>query len=417
LNLFLSSTSRNSDRMGTVTKFRENYRLRARLLSERGILTYLRSSSGYILIIILILTTLLISVAGEFIAVAHVNIGYCQKLKNQLKSSYLAKSGVQIAQFILYADLKGVTTEMLTGKPTSKDIDSYNDLWAIEFPNLPLDEGSLTIRISDENSKINLSVLATELTDRTKFYFFTQTFFMNMGLNIDYADIIHDWVDIDDSRLPYGAEGGDYYQSQIPPYNSKNNAMDSIDELLLLKDMTPLIYYGQGGGNFQAEKNEPNLVEHNKGNIELDIDKIRELVGGKTPNAESPDKNRELTAIGKEKSRKLSDYFTVYGDRQDYTSDMNKININTASFRVLSALTDKMTPDIVTEIINRRLAQPFKSVDEIKDLIKDQTVLERLSVRSHIFKIVATAVSGDTEVKITSYYNRDMRNLYYWCEE
>ena len=76
-----------------------------------------------------------------------------------------------------------------------------------------------------------------------------------------------------------------------------------------------------------------------------------------------------------------------------------------------------MTPDIVTEIINRRLVQPFKSVDEIKDLISDQTILDRLSVKSHIFKIVATADSAETRVRITAYYNRDMRNLYYWCEE
>ena len=228
-----------------------------------------------------ILTTLLVSIAGEFIAVAQVNIGYGQKLKNQLKAGYLAKSGIQMAQFILYADLKGVTTEMLTGKPTDKEIDSYNDLWAINFPAIPLEDGSLKIQISDENAKINLSMLANEFTDRTKFYFFTQNFFMNMGLPIDFADIIHDWVDVDDSRMPYGAEGGDYYQSQIPPYNAKNNAMDSIDELLLVKDMTPLIFYGKGGGNFEAEKNEQNIVEHNKGTVDLDLDKIREIVGGR----------------------------------------------------------------------------------------------------------------------------------------
>jgi type II secretory pathway component PulK len=403
--------------MAMLSRFRDRYRERSRILEERGVLTYLRSSSGYVLILVLILTTLLVTIAGEFIAVAHVNIGYGQKLKNQLRAGYLAKSGIQLAQFLLYADLKGVTTEQLTGKPTTKEIDSYNDLWAINFPAIPLEEGSLKIQISDENSKINLSVLANEFTEKTKFYFFTQNFFMNMGLPIDFADVIHDWVDIDDSRMPYGAESGDYYGNQTPPYTTKNNAMDSIDEMLLLKDMTPLTFYGKGGGNYEAEQREPNLVEHNKGNIELDLDKIREIAGGSAPNTGDAGKNRELNAIGKEKSRRLSDYFTVYGDRNDYTSEFNKININTATYRVLSALTDRMTPDIVTEIINRRLVQPFKAVDEIKDLITDQTILDRLSVKSHIFKIVTTADSGDTQVRITAYYNRDLRILYYWCEE
>ena len=61
---------------------------------------------------------------------------------------------------------------------------------------------------------------------------------------MDYADMIKDWVDIDDSRSPYGAESSDYYLNLEYSYKAKNAAMDSIDELLMLKDMTPEIYYG-----------------------------------------------------------------------------------------------------------------------------------------------------------------------------
>jgi type II secretory pathway component PulK len=406
--------------MRIIDRFIDNYGKRKRLLAEHGVLSYLRNSSGYVLIIILILTTLLVSIAGEFIVVAQINIGYGQKLKNHLKANYLAKSGIQLCQFILYADLKGLSGEMITGKATDKETDSYNDVWAINVPELPMADGSLKLEIIDENSKINLSVLSNEFTadSSTKFYYFTQNFFMNMGLPLDLADIIRDWVDVDEQRMPYGAESQDYYQTLKPPYSSKNNAMDSIDELLLLKDFTPEIYYGLGGGNTEAEKNEQNLVDDNKGDNDLSMDKIEEMAGESAAKKVSPrEKNLELTAIGKEKSRKLSDYFTVYGDRQDYTSEFNKININTASYRVLSALTDKMTPDIVTEIVRRRLAKPFKSVDEIKDLITDQTILDRLSVKSSIFRIIATATIDGVQSKITAVYNRNMRSLYYWCEE
>ncbi len=400
----------------------KSYEKRKRLLDERGLLCYLRGSSGYVLIIILIITTLLVSIAGEFIVVAQVNIGYGQKLKNSLRANYLAKSGVQLCQFILYADIKGLNTEMITGKATDKDTDSYNDIWAITVPELPMADGTLKLQIVDENSKINMSVFATEFTDRTKFYFIAQNFFMNMGLPLDFADIIHDWVDVDDQRMPYGAEGHDYYQTLTPPYTSKNNAMDSVDEMLLLKDMTPEIYYGLGGGNTEAEKREQNLVDDNKGNTDLPIDKIEEMAGEKEAKKISDrEKNLELVKIGKEKSCKLSDYFTVYGDRMDYTSEFNKININTASYRVLSALTDKMTPDIVTEIIRRRLIQPFKNDNEIQALGKefgiDTTVLERLSVKSSVFRIISTATVDGVQSKITAVYNRSNRSLYYWCEE
>lgn len=405
--------------MGIIDRFLKNYDERKKRLDENGLIPYIRNSSGYVLIIILIMTTLLVSIAGEFIVMAQVNIGYSQKLKNHLRALYFARSGVQLCQAILYADTKGIGAEMITGKATDKEIDSYNDIWAINFPEYPIIEDcTWKIQIIDENSKINLSVLANEFTERTKYYFFTQNFFMNMGLPMDLADVIHDWVDIDDSRMPYGAESQDYYATLKPPYTAKNNAMDSIDELLMLKDFTPNIYYGWSGGNFEAEKNEQNLVEHNKGDVDLNIDKLEELAGEKASKKVSPrEKNLELPAIGKEKSRRLSDYFTVYGDRQDYTSDLNKININTASYRVLSALTDKMTPDIVTEIIRRRLAQPFKSVDEIKDLIKDQTILDRLSVKSSIFRFIVTATVNDVPATITVVYNRSLKTLLYWCEE
>ena len=97
--------------------------------------------------------------------------------------------------------------------------------------------------------------------------------------------------------------------------------------------------------------------------------------------------------IAKEKSKKLSDYLRVNGERKDFTSELNKININTATFRVLSALTDKMTDDKAREIISRRLATPFKNVDEIKDIIDDETVRKNLlSVKSYIFKITSVGL-------------------------
>jgi type II secretory pathway component PulK len=402
--------------MGLVLKFVRNYEKRKRALCEQGLRHLLKNESGYVLIIVLIIVTLLVSISGEFIVVAQTDIGYNRKLSNRLKAAYLAKSGIQVGKFLLFLDLRGLGAEQLAGKSVDKDIDSYNDIWALDIPEIPLGDGTLKLRIIDENSKINLSVLANEYTDRTKFYYFTQNFFMNLGFRPDFADIIHDWVDPDDSPMPYGAESN-YYQALKPPYPAKNNAMDSIDELLLLKDMTPQIYYGLGGGNYTAEQKEQNLVENNWGETSLNMDKLRELMQGAAAE-KIPEKKKDiLPKIGKEKSRALAEYFTVYGERADYASDFNKININTASYRVLSALTDKMTPDIVTEIINRRLVKPYKSVNEISDLVTDSTIRDRLSTKSNIFRIIATATVNDVQVKVNAVYNRTMRILYYWCEE
>jgi len=230
---------------------------------------------------------------------------------------------------------------------------------------------------------------------------------LNMGLPVDLADTIIDWVDIDDAPYPYGAESN-YYNSLPNPYKSKNAAMDSINEMLLIKGITPAVFYGFSGGMLGIEEN---LVDNNKG--------LPQITTGSPKDAEISLQERpvEEIPIGKEKNRALHKYFRVYGDRQDYLSELNKININTASYRVLSALTEKMTDDIVTEIIRRRHTQPFRSVEEISDLIDDESVRKNiLTVKSHIFKISSTVHVGKTAVTIITYYNRDRKKLLYWSE-
>ena len=100
---------------------------------------------------------------------------------------------------------------------------------------------------------------------------------------------------------------------------------------------------------------------------------------------------------------------------------MSKININTAPYRVISALTDNMTDDVVTEIITMRLGTPIKSIDEIRDLI-DSNSFENLkknilTVKSSIFSIRSTYTLDGVSVSVNAVYNRDTKKFLYWSEE
>ena len=69
-----------------------------------------------------------------------------------------------------------------------------------------------------------------------------------MALNLpnlteDVINCILDWMDPDDDPRPYGAEN-DYYSSLNPPYQCKNGPLDSLEELLLVKGVTPQMLYG-----------------------------------------------------------------------------------------------------------------------------------------------------------------------------
>jgi type II secretory pathway component PulK len=92
----------------------------------------------------------------------------------------------------------------------------------------------------DEAGKINLNALM--LIDPSG----------NTGYNIlmtlpnmtqDIANSILDWLDPDDTPRTAGAEN-DYYSSLDPPYQCKNGPLDSLEELLLVKGVTPQLLFG-----------------------------------------------------------------------------------------------------------------------------------------------------------------------------
>ena len=76
----------------------------------------------------------------------------------------------------------------------------------------------------------------------------------------ELADAILDWRDEDSDRRDFGAEKFDYLNKK-DSYETKDGFFDSVDELLLVKGMTPKIYravepyltvYGSGAVNVQT---------------------------------------------------------------------------------------------------------------------------------------------------------------------
>ena len=57
------------------------------------------------------------------------------------------------------------------------------------------------------------------------------------------ADAIMDWIDEDDEPREFGAEF-DYYQTLQPPYAPKNGPLETVEELLLVRGMTPQLLFG-----------------------------------------------------------------------------------------------------------------------------------------------------------------------------
>ncbi len=95
------------------------------------------------------------------------------------------------------------------------------------------------VYLHDENGKINLN----GINDGNKGILIE--YFTQMGIDVLDADVIVDsildWIDPDDLNHLNGAENN-YYETLPEPYKTKNAPFSSIEELVLVRGVTPEIF-------------------------------------------------------------------------------------------------------------------------------------------------------------------------------
>jgi general secretion pathway protein K len=208
-----------------------------------------RAQRGIALIIVMIVIIVLSVLAGGF--------AYSMKVETRLarNSSFdsdienLGRTAVERARYILAQHLR---------IPNEGAYSSLNQFWASGIPstnellmdmyleNDELPRGHTVIQIVDMERKFNLSAIRDE-----RFSPILQRALESMGTDpIQVTDIVEsymDWVDPDDNKRIHGAES-DFYVNLNPaaPYVAKNGLVDDISELLLIRGMTPEIFFGAG---------------------------------------------------------------------------------------------------------------------------------------------------------------------------
>jgi hypothetical protein len=94
--------------------------------------------------------------------------------------------------------------------------------------------------MSDEGGKININALMTLDPSGEALY---NALLKLPNMTPDIADAIVDWVDNNEDARPNGAESA-YYRGLAQPYSAKNGPLHSLDELLLVRGVTPQLLYG-----------------------------------------------------------------------------------------------------------------------------------------------------------------------------
>lgn len=110
--------------------------------------------------------------------------------------------------------------------------DGVNDWFFTIYAYNPLDPDVLRNGVTDESSKVNLSVAGAE------------TLMALPAMTPELVDSLMDYRDADANTRPEGAEQ-DYYDQLPYPYLIKNGPFGTVEELLLVKGFTASVVYGE----------------------------------------------------------------------------------------------------------------------------------------------------------------------------
>ena len=275
------------------------------------------SEKGMALVLTLLILAMITAMVVEFVYGVYTTNAGLYNWREAQKLSLAAKSGIS-----------------LTAKIISENQNRYSYTYpgSVEMPVeniLKGFSGKVVIRVVDENAKFNLNSLVwpNGTTNETAFDSLIRLL-KNLNLDENIAYRVADWIDRDLEPRRRDSEEG-----------AKNDYLDSVDELLLVK------------------------------------------------------------GIDSEAYDKLSPLVTVYGIGQVYN---HLININTASRAVIMSLDDNITETLAERVINYRALEPFNGVSDLVRVAGfegplGQSLMNKITVKASNFRI--TSVAEEDRIK------------------
>ncbi len=255
--------------------------------------------SGVILIALLWILTALSVIALSFSRESRVEVAAAKNAQSLEDSYFVARAGISATLYQLLQRRYVPALQQLELRDTPNPLD-------LGIVTGSLGEDAYQVDVQDESGKVAVNTVSEE---------FLRNLVEATGIPKPDSDIITDsildWRDQDSEHRLNGAEN-DYYQTLNPPYNAKNGRIETTEELLLVRGVTPEYFYGY------PVKNEDGSIGYKYG---------------------------------------LSRYLTAYSNRP-------QVNVNSAALAVLQAIPG-MPPGAAKLIYDRRHVKPFKAVPDI----------------------------------------------------
>jgi len=222
--------------------------------STTGFRTAAPRRGGFVIVAVLLVIAVLTLAAYQYSTLMDAEYLAAQRMRKAAEARVLADAGVHYAVAML-ADPDALTVT-LNDNPFDnpkafqgvlvKEADSPRatgkfSLMAPDYANVS-QTGVVPMRfgVTDEASKLNVNALYAADSSGQVLH---DALMKLPNMTDDAAWCIVDWVDPNDEPSAAGAES-QYYSALTPPYQCKNAPLDTVEELLLIKGVTPALLYG-----------------------------------------------------------------------------------------------------------------------------------------------------------------------------
>lgn len=208
---------------------------------------------GSVLLIVLVSVVLMALAAYAFTSMMLIEDDASRLVARQVQAKYLVDSGVDYVRLFVTQDYETLRAKgglwnnpnyfqaIVVGiDPTNPELVGR---FTVVAPSIDAEgnPGGFRYGLFDESNKLNLNILT--FVDSQMPGSARQLLMALPQMTEDVADAILDWIDTDEEMREYGCEVG-FYEGLAPPYQTKNGPLDSLDELLLVRGMTPQLLFG-----------------------------------------------------------------------------------------------------------------------------------------------------------------------------
>jgi general secretion pathway protein K len=199
-----------------------------------------KNDRAFAVIIALVAVTVLTLLAGAFAYAMKVETKLAANTNDDEKFYWIGRGGIERACW--WISLEGnqpfSSREQYWNHGPGDGPETNGILAGESLDNYPIDNGTVSLTIVEEESKININTAPGPLI---------QQVLTVQGADANdisvVSDSILDWIDPDDNPRTAGSES-DYYLGLSPPYNAKNAPVDNLDELQLVKGVSRAMYNG-----------------------------------------------------------------------------------------------------------------------------------------------------------------------------